>query len=406
VSFDYSRQTVNVIHYYFYVKDEEFGPAFIKVCTYAPFPVKVYLNGHEWAKQQLRRQGIAFESLDNGFLSCDDPTQLQATCDALGTEQIQQFFDRWVSRLPWPLTVEDRQAGYGHRLSVWQLEISRTQVFDQPVHGREFFEQMIRDNLDLGRPDRVQLVFDRKIIKTTPGQFRTRVIEDGVQPSLHIQYKHSGVRQYFKENRALRTETTINNPADFGVRKDISQLPYLQQIGREINQRLLSVQRISQDCALSQESVERVVQPTVTENGQRAPGLRFGDPRVMALLMALTLFLHVPHGFTPRALRHQVADLLGLNLATYRSAQMTYDLRRLAAKGLIWRVPHSYRYRVTPYGYRVAVFFTKLNARLFRPGFAAFTPKQAIPQPLAKVLEELDREIAQLISNAELKKAA
>jgi hypothetical protein len=110
------------------------------------------------------------------------------------------------------------------------------------VRGREFFEAVIRENLDLGRPDRVQLIFDRKIIKTTPGQFRTRVIEDGVLPSLHIEYKTSRVKQYFKEGRALRTETTITDPKDFGVNKNLSQLPYLEQIGRQINRRLLDVQ--------------------------------------------------------------------------------------------------------------------------------------------------------------------
>jgi hypothetical protein len=132
---------------------------------------------------------------------------------------MQAMFDKWVERLPMPLPAADRQAGYQHRLSVWQLEASRTQVFDDPVRGREFFEAVSRENLDLGRPDRVQLVFDRKITKATPGQFRTRVIEDGVQPSLHIEYKSNRVKQDFKEGRALRTETTINEPKDFGVNK-------------------------------------------------------------------------------------------------------------------------------------------------------------------------------------------
>ena len=271
VGFEYSRDAVRVNHYYFYIQDADFGPAFIKVCSYAPYAIKVCLNGHEWAKQQLRKEGIAFEVLDNGFLSCTNPERLQAICDQLGPVPMQALFDKWVERLPMPLTAADRQAGYRHRLSVWQLEASRTQVFDDPVRGREFFEAVIRENLDLGRPDRVQLVFDRKITKATPGQFRTRVIEDGVQPSLHIEYKSNRVKQYFKEGRALRTETTINDPKDFGVNKDLSQLPYLEQIGRQINRRLLDVQRVSHNCHLSQESVERVVLPTVTDDGQRAP---------------------------------------------------------------------------------------------------------------------------------------
>lgn len=406
VGFEYSRQSVYVNHYYFYIQDGDFGAAFIKVCTYAPYPIKVCLNGHEWVKQQLRKEGIAFEELDNGFLSCENPERLQALCDQLGPEQIQAFFDKWMQRLPLPLTTEDRKAGYYHHLSVWQLEVSHTQVFSDPLRGREFFEAVIRENLDLGRPDRVQLVFDRKIIKATPGQFRTRVIEEGVQPSLHIEYKNSRAKQYFKENRALRTETTINDPKDFQVNKGLSNLPFLQKIGREINRRLLDVQRVSHDCHLSQESVERVVQPTVTPDGQRAPGLRFGQSRVMALLAALTSFVHTTYGFTHHSLRQQVADLLGVSLEDYTSNQMTYDLRRLRLKGIIWRVPHTHRYLLTPYGRKVALFFTRLHARLFRPGFAALDTDVPIPNPLAQALEQVEREIDRLIDDAHLARVA
>ena len=95
----------------------------------------MYLNGHEWGKQQLCRAGIACEILDNGFLACQKPEQLQAICDPLGPEQIQTFFDKWIERLPMPHSAKDRQAGYRHRLSVWQVELSRTQVFSDPRRG-------------------------------------------------------------------------------------------------------------------------------------------------------------------------------------------------------------------------------------------------------------------------------
>jgi hypothetical protein len=400
VGFEYSRDAVRVNHYYFYIQDADFGPLFVKVCSYAPYGVKVCLNGHEWAKQQLRQAGIAFDSLDNGFLTCADPQRLQAICDQLGPEQMQALFAKWIERLPMPLTAADRQAGYAHRLSVWQLEVSRTQVFDDPIQGRAFFEAVIRENLDLGRPDRVQLVFERKIIKRTPGQFRTRVIEDGVQPSLHIEYKTNRVKQYFKEGRALRTETTINEPKDFGVNKDLSQLPYLQQIGRQINRRLLDVQQVSHNCHLSQENVERVVLPTVTDDGQRAPGLRFGQLRVMALLAALTSFLAATQGFTSRSLRPQVADLQGVAHDQYTTGQLTYDLRRLRLKGIIWRVPNTQRYLLTPYGRKVALFFTRLHARIFRPGFAALDPTLPLPGALAEALSQVDLEIDRLLDEA------
>lgn len=183
---DYSRQSACVNHYYFYLVDEDFGPAFIKVCSYAPYAIKVCLNGHEWAKRQLDREGIAYEALDNGFKSCADPARLQALCDTLGPQQIAAFVRKWLDRLPLPVTPQDRAAGFDYRLSVWQVEVSQTLVFAAPVHGRQFFEEVIRENLDLGRPDRVSLVFDRQITKAPPpapsarASFRTGSIPTGM----------------------------------------------------------------------------------------------------------------------------------------------------------------------------------------------------------------------------------
>ena len=126
-----------------------------------------------------------------------DPQALQEICNSLGVEQIEAS-GVWLERLPTPLTSEDRAAGYDWKLSIWQMEVSLTQVFDRPVRGREFFEEVMRDNLDLGRPDRLQLVFDRRILASTPGQFRTRVIQDGVLPSLHIEYKNFDLKHSLK----------------------------------------------------------------------------------------------------------------------------------------------------------------------------------------------------------------
>jgi hypothetical protein len=189
--FEFSRdKAVYVNHYYFYIDDEDFGPLFIKVCSYAPWGIKLCLNGHEWAKRQLEKNKIGYEALDNGFLSCSEPEKLRQICDMPGPEDIDAVFRKWLNRIPLPLRIEDRQAGYEWDLSIWQREVSLTQIFDRPLRGREFFEEIIRDNLDLGRPDRVQLIFDRVVTKKTPGEFRTGVIQNGVHPSLHIQYKN------------------------------------------------------------------------------------------------------------------------------------------------------------------------------------------------------------------------
>jgi hypothetical protein len=400
--FQFTRdKTVYVNHYYFYIDDDDFGPLFIKVCSYAPWGTKLCLNGHEWAKRQLEKKGIAYEALDNGFLSCADPQKLQEICDSLGPDDIDRVFRKWLERIALPLRPEDRAAGYDWSLSIWQMEVSLTQIFDRPLRGREFFEQIIRDNLDLGRPDRVQLIFDRGVTRKTPGEFRTRVIQDGVHPSLHIHYKNFDLKQYFKEGRGCRTEGTFRNPNDFGVNKGLSNLAYLQKIGREINRRLLEVERVSHNSGMSGDSIQRVVQPTVTADGEKAPALKFGQPRVMALFLALTLFQHLIDGFHNRQLRAQVADLLGLTSEQYTASQMTYDLRRLRLKGLIFRPPKTHRYFLTPHGWKIARLFSRLEARVFRPAVAMFTSNDAVlPFPLRASLNRVDAQLDELIYQA------
>jgi hypothetical protein len=321
---------------------------------------------------------------------------------------VQRFFDRWSNELPWPLRPMDRAAGFDHRLSLWQMEVSLTQVFDRPVQGRHFFEEVIRENLDLGRPNRVTLLFPTPIRRTTPAPpygYRSRVITAGVSPSIHIEYKRSHVKQYFKEDRALRTETTINEPGDFGATKGLKNFPYLRSIGQRVNRRLLEIERVGQHCALSQEALDRLQKPTV-ESAQRASALRFGDTRVMALLHALCTFDHLQHGFRNRQLRPHVAALLGIPQAQYTPGRVTYDLRRLRLKGLIARIDRSNRYVVTSYGLRVALFCTKVYLRILRPAWAALTdPPDTIPRPLRLAFQTLDTEIHALCNDANLKAA-
>jgi hypothetical protein len=212
VSFAFAKADRRVSVYYFYVLDRDFGPGFVKLCSYFPYPAKVWVNGHEWAKRQATTAGVAFTELANGFASCDDPAALQAICDRLGPADLQRFFDRWLARIPTPLGLADQAAGYWWELSMRQVEVSRTLVLDAPRQARAFFEALVADNLDLGRPDEVKLIFDRRIRKDTPGGFATKVVTRGVEVAVNVFYRHSRIKQYLKEGRALRVETVVNSP--------------------------------------------------------------------------------------------------------------------------------------------------------------------------------------------------
>ncbi|HEY2596751.1 MAG TPA: hypothetical protein VGK33_22885, partial [Chloroflexota bacterium] len=399
--FEFGRQAVFVNHYYFYLLDRDWGPAFVKTCAYAPFPVWVYLNGHEWAKRQAAREGVGFEALDNGFRSTDDAQRLAAICDRLAAREVWRFFNRWQARLPSPFSAEDRRRGYRYALAFRQLELSDTRVFDRPASGRAWFEQVIRDQLDLGRADNVAIVFGRRVNRCTPGRFQTRVITRGVEPAIQIHYKHSKVKQYFKEGRALRTETTVNDTYDFAVGRLLTDENWdaLLRIGHDINERLLDAQLQACQCAPDATALERVVLPS-TQDGQPAPALRFGDPRVMALLSCLCAYAHLINGFTNRALRALIAELL----PGYSARQMTYDLRRLRRKGLVRRHTGSQRYELTTDGRRLAVFFSKTYARIVCPTLADLDPNLppeiAQRTPIARAWHDYEHALRERITAA------
>ncbi|MBI2170232.1 MAG: hypothetical protein HYU28_12160 [Actinobacteria bacterium] len=400
VNFEFTKAERRVGVYYFYVLDPEFGPGFIKLCTYFPYPGKVWLNGQEWAKRQAEREGISFTPLANGFASCDEPERLQAICDSLSPADVQEFFDRWITVVPTPFTDADRAAGYWWELSMRQVEVSRTLVFDDPRRARGFFESLVADNVGIGRPHEVAAVFARRVQRNTPSIFRTRIFGPGTEAKLEFRYKHSRVKQYLKERRALRIETVINKPSDIGVLSRLCHLPELVAKGRQVNDRLLTIERAGQGCAIGSALFECIHQPYVWE-GQRTGALRFGNIRAMALAGALSVFVHAVAGFTNKSLRGLVAGLLG---ADYTANQMTYDLRRLRLHGLIARIPHSNTYTLTPDGLRVAVFYTKLQNRLLRPLLAADRPPA--PVELRRALVTIDKTVENYVTNARLGRAA
>src|SRR6185437_4122186 len=406
VWFSFTKADRRVTCYYFYLWDDDFGPAFVKVCAYFPYPMKIWVNGHEWAKRQALKAGIGFTELSNGFASCEDPAALQAICDRLQPGTIEVFAQRWLHRIPMPFGAADRDAGYWWECSMRQVEVSRTVVFDAPSRARSFFEALIADNLDLGRPENVEIIFGRRVRCDTPGTFRTAIDRPLIDPDdkgvvVNIFYKHSRVKQYLKEGRAMRIETVINCPRDLACNARLPNLDELQDKARAINRRILDAERAGQGTVLASPAFERIAHPSRSADGRRTPALRFGDPRVQALAGALCATLLAATGITNKSLR---ALMTGLLAAPYSPGQMTYDLRRLRLAGLIRRIERTNRYVLTPDGVKMAVFYTKLHNRLLRPLLAADQPQA--PPGLRQALRAIDQHVDDYITRARLGKAA
>jgi len=388
-----------VNHYYFYCVDEDFGPFFIKFCSYFPYGAKLCLNGHEYLKRQLEKRGIAFKALDNGLQECADIQEAQRLANGLSAEKVDAFFRKWLRRLPHPYTAKERAAGYRYELSVLQAEFSLTQVWRRGLHGRCFFEEVIRENIDLGRAETVQLIFGRKLTKPTvaAGRCRTRIITEGVQPSIHVYYKDTHVKQYHKEGRALRTETTINNTRDFGVGRLLKNLPRLKEIGFAANRKVLEVEKVSHDCQAGAEVFEKLQKPAEVD-GQHASALRFGDARVQALFCVLMMLSLQIEGFRNRQLRPLLAQYLGLSEARITGGRMSYELRRLRLHGIIERIKGTQRYRLTECGLRTAAFYSRLYGRVIRPGLSILhDPRTDKRHPLGRHMRNLERELSHYV---------
>ena len=404
--FSFHKADRRVTCYYFYLWDIDFGPAFIKICTYFPYPAKIWINGHEWAKRQATHDEIGFTELSNGFAATDDPAALQGICDRLGPEQITDFAQRWFSILPVPLTDADAAAGYWWEISMRQVEVSRTIVFAQPRHARGFFEALVADNLDIGRPEHIELTFSRDGRRrgrppSAQKVFKTNVVTRGVDVTVNAFYKHSRIKQYLKDGRALRVETVINDTHDLGCQRRLHNLPELQTKARAVNRRLLDTERVGQGCVLASPAFERIAHPTVTTDGRRAPALRFGDPRVQALAGALATTLHAVTGITNKSLRALMTGLLGQGYSMNRAS---YDLTRLRRNGLITRVHGRNLYRLTDDGLAFAIFYTKVHNRVLRPLMAA--PAPPTPPPIRAALRTITDHIDAQLDHARLPSAA
>jgi len=219
---------------------------------------------------------------------------------------------------------------------------------------------------------------------------------------LHVYYRQAHIKQYHKENRALRTETTINNTYDFGIGKRLHNLPKLREVGFAANRRLLEVERLSHDCMITEKTFQTINGP-VAAGGQRASGLRFADTKTHALLHAIIVFRLLADGFRSADLRHHLAALCGRDPETITQGAITYQLRRLRLHSLIERIPNTFRYRVTQFGLRVALFFTRAYNRLLRPGLAAALPGPRTVSPaLQRAFDNLDAKVSQWLEQARL----
>jgi len=257
-------------------------------------------------------------------------------------------------------------------------------------------------NIHLGRPEHVGVIFGRKVTARTPGTFSTRLLNRPDQVTVNFSFRHSRIKIYLKEDRALRVEVVCNDPADLGCKRGLDNLAELQARSRDCNDRLMHAIRVGQGAGVLASPVfERIAQLTLTQDGRRAPALRFGDPRVQALAGSLAVLGFAVTGITNKSLRAWMSGLLG---QPYPMTRASYDLTRLRRNGLIMRRPHTATYDLTRDGQLFAVFYTKVCDQVLYPLMAG--QHITAPPEVRRALRAIDRHITSLTAGTSIRRAA
>jgi hypothetical protein len=396
-----------VIQYNFYINDCNWGRMFVRICPYFPFSSRICLNQHHWLANRMREQGIGFKQLTNAFLRCSAPDRLQELADSLTPRDLVTCGQKWLARLTPFFTAREReQAGCQHRLFFSQVEYCDNLIFRRRAALDNLGERLLDANRTIGQPDKITIIFGRKVTKHYRGKLQTEIEDMNLpNPVIRSHYGNGFIKQYVRDHLILRTEPTSNNVEDYGVKKAIENLPQLRKNMSAINDNYLNVQQDILETFVDRGQLRKLAEPTFTATGKRIPGLKFDHPRQLALMRALVRFAHIAAGntFTTAEIHPAVIKALGCASEHYTLASLRYDLSKLRAKGLVAKLPSSRRYQLLPHGYSICLIFLKLFERVYAPLAAGLlSPVKPDARLESKRRSPLDRVYQRVIDDLDL----
>jgi len=230
-------------------------------------------------------------------------------------------------------------------------------------------ERLLDANRTIGQPDKITIIFGRRITKQYRGKLQT-VIEDMNLPNPVIRSHYgNGFVKYVRDHILLRTEPASNNVNDYGCKKAVEHLPELRQKMSSVIDNYHDIQQDILETFIDRGQLRKLAEPTILPNGKRIPGLKLDHPRQLALMHALVRFSHIAaqNTFTTPEIYQDTLTARGASSKDYSLASMRYDLSKLRAKGLVEKVPRSRRYRLLREGYSVCLVFLKLFERIYAP---------------------------------------
>ena len=366
---EFKQRWVNQFN--FYLNDKHWGRMFVRMCPYFPFSARVCLNQHHWLAIRMREEGLDFQQSTNAFLKCANPARLQELADSLTPQDLLRCGQKWLAAFtPFISDRERKQVGCQHRLFFSQVEYCDNLIFHRRAAVDELTERLLDLNRTIGQPKKITMIFGRKVTKEYKGKLPT-VIEDLDLPNpvIRSHYGHGFAKQYVRDDRILRTEPATNNVYDYGVKKDVENLPLLRDRMSAIIDNYHNVQQDVLETFVDRGQLLKLAEPTILPSGKRIPGLKLDHPRQLAVMHSLVRFANIAAGatFTTADLYAPALDALAQTPAQYSLASFRYDLSKLRHKGLVEKVPRSRRYRLVGKGYSICLVFLKLFEKVYAP---------------------------------------
>lgn len=370
------RRDAFVNHYSFHMLDREWGHVTIKVCGHAPFTVQVILNGHEYVARQAAAGGIQFRQEGNCFTEISDARALGQIADSLCSKstigRLRQVCERWIYTACVCFGIDradQERTGFHYDWSVYQGEYSRNLLFQR---GREM-ERVVQWLID-----RTRSALDVKTLKTLFGmkqrprkrsRWRFEVTVERPEYDLTVFRVHAGLltlKVYTKGERVLRIEAMVHNARVWSCRRSLENWPELVSRLSGMVSRFLEVLRSVDVPWVSDETLERLPEPTL-QGTRRTAGVNLYQRRMRAVLTGVLACATTPGGFTASQLAQRVSERLGEPYDVRRAA---YDLRKLRAKGLVRKMETRRRYESPAEGLRTVAAWVTIREHVLRPVLA------------------------------------
>jgi hypothetical protein len=367
------------LHYYFYYLDREFGLMHVRLETWLPFSIQVYVNGREYLARRLKKAGIGCEKRDNCFTRIDDVRRAQEMLDDLVRRKWERFLNVLARRVNPLLDADSGWELRGYYWTIRQSEVATDVMFRDAAALEAIYPRLVRHAIEEFRCKDVLRFLGRRLTsaKTEEVTSELRELAEGVRIKHRV--GENSIKMYDKQKSVLRIETTINNPRPFRaaremirdgrpclewlpMRKGLADLARRVEISRAANQRYLEALAVVGEPAPTREVLDPLSK-RVQKEGRPYRALRPIAPEDNDLFAAVMRGEHLLDGFRNRDIRAAIAPGVRPRSARGRAVagRVTRYLRLLRAHGLIRKVPRTQRYRITPKGHHVMTTALRLR---------------------------------------------